>query len=263
MDVNMPVFDGLSTCKKLKETPEVANIPVIFVSALSSPEEKMAGYQAGGEDYLTKPFNEDELLAKIELTIKAAATLAEHEKNNAETMSMAMTAMATAGDVGTALQFSHASFACKSPDELAQLLLDSYESYDLMVSIRYVQANTIKYYSHSETINETEKQIMEMANDKGRFIDFGKRTLMNYERGSVLIKNMPLEDEHQYGRMKDSLGFLGDSAEARAKALDMEAALKRLLNSSKEILLEVDQTYKLMLRTLMIFPLNRRAIPTS
>lgn len=244
MDVNMPVLDGLSTCKKLKEMPEVANIPVIFVSALSTAEEKMAGYQAGGEDYLVKPFNEDELLTKIELSIKTAAAIVEHEKNNAETMNMAMTAMATAGDVGSALQFAHASFSCKSADELAQLLLESYEAYGLMVSVRYVQADGVKFYSHSAVINDTEKQIMEVANDKGRFIDFGKRTLMNYERVSVLIKNMPLEDEHQYGRMKDNLGFLGDSAEARAKALELEMAVNQLLNSSKEILLEVDKTYK-------------------
>jgi len=244
MDVNMPILDGLATCKKLKETPEVANIPVIFVSALSSVEEKMAGYQAGGEDYLTKPFNEDELLAKIELSIKTAAAIVEHEQNNAETMNMAMTAMATAGDVGTALQFAHASFACKSADELAQLLLESYEAYGLMVSIRYLQPGGIKFYSHSNIVNDTEKQIMEVAHDKGRFIDFGKRTLMNYERVSVLIKNMPLDDEHKYGRMKDNIGFLGDSAEARAKALEMEEAVNRLLNSSKEILLEVDKTYK-------------------
>ena len=244
MDVNMPVLDGLSTCKKLKETPGVANIPVIFVSALSTIEEKMAGYQAGGEDYLTKPFDEDELLAKIELSIKAAAAIVEHEKNNTETMSMAMTAMSTAGDVGTALQFSHASFACKNEDELAQLLLESYDVYGLVVSIRYVQGNEIKYYSHTGIVNDTEKQIMEVANDKGRFIDFGKRTLMNYPRVSVLIKNMPLEDEHKYGRMKDNIGFLGDAAEARASALEMESVVNRLLTSSKEILLEVDKTYK-------------------
>jgi len=244
MDVNMPVLNGLATCKKLKEMPEVANIPVIFVSALSTVEEKMAGYQAGGEDYLTKPFDEDELLAKIDLSIKTATAIIEREKNNAETMDMAMTAMATAGDVGTALQFALASFVCKSADELVQLLLEYYEIYGLMVSIRYVQENEIKYYSHSGSVNDTEKQIMEVANDKGRFIDFGKRTLMNYERISVLVKNMPVDDEHRYGRMKDNLGFLGGSTEARAKSLEMESAVNRLLTSSKEILLEVDKTYK-------------------
>ncbi|MDC9729202.1 MAG: response regulator [Methyloprofundus sp.] len=44
MDVNMPVLDGLSSCQRLKEMPEVANIPVIFVSALSTAEEKMDSY---------------------------------------------------------------------------------------------------------------------------------------------------------------------------------------------------------------------------
>lgn len=244
MDVNMPVLNGLETCQQLKEDYEVANIPVIFVSALSTTEEKMAGYKAGGEDYITKPFNEDELLAKIELTLKASAAIVEQEKSAAETMNMAMTAMSTAGDVGTALQFSNTSFLCKTADELAQALLETYSAYGLMVTIRYVQGGEVRFYSHSEVINDTEKQIIEAANDKGRFVDFGKRTLMNYERVSVLIKNMPVEDEMKYGRMKDNIGFLGDSTEARAKALDVEVALNQLLTTSKEILTEVDQAYK-------------------
>ncbi|NOQ93146.1 MAG: response regulator [Methylophaga sp.] len=244
MDVNMPVLNGLETCQKLKEDFEVSNIPVIFVSALSTTEEKMAGYKAGGEDYITKPFNEDELLAKIDLTIKASAAIVEQEKNAAETMSMAMTAMSTAGDVGTALQFSNMSFLCKTADELVQALLDTYSAYGLMVTIRYVQGSDVKFYSHSEVIGDTEKQIIEAANDKGRFVDFGKRTLMNYERVSVLIKNMPIEDEMKYGRMKDNIGFLGDSTEARAKSLEVEVALNHLLTTTKELLMEVDYDYK-------------------
>jgi len=244
MDVNMPVLNGLDTCQKLKDDFETSKIPVIFVSALSTTEEKMAGYRAGGEDYISKPFDEDELLAKIDLTIKAAAAIVEQEKSAAETMSMAMTAMSTAGDVGTALQFSNASFLVKSEDELAELLLESYSTYGLMVTIRYIQGESIKFYSHSDVIGDTEKKIIEVANGKGRFVDFGRRTLMNYDRISVLIKNMPIEDEMKYGRMKDNIGFLGDAAEARAKALEVENALNQLLTSSKAILMDVDKVYK-------------------
>lgn len=244
MDVNMPVLNGLETCKQLKDDFAVSTIPVIFVSALSTTEEKMAGYQAGGEDYITKPFDEDELIAKIDLTIKASAAIVEQEKNASETMNMAMTAMSTAGEVGTALQFSNSSFLVKSEDELAALLLESYSAYGLMVTIRYVQDSGVTFYSHSDVIGDTEKQIIESANKKGRFVDFGRRTLMNYERISVLIKNMPIEDEMKYGRMKDNIGFLGDAAEARAKALEVEMALNQLLTMSKNILMEVDQSYK-------------------
>ncbi len=244
LDVNMPKLDGIETCKQLKDDPTTSSIPIIFVSALSGHKEKMAGYKVGAEDYVSKPFDGDELFAKVALTLSATAAIAEYEKSSSETMNMAMTALSTAGNVGTALQFSNASLTCISPDELATLLLEYYSIYGLIVTLRYTQESSIKFYSHSPTITNLEKDLMNKANEQGRFIDFGKRTLMNYERVSVLIKNMPVENEQQFGEMKDNLGFIGDAAEARAKSIDIEKALNTVVLSSKKILLEIGQEYK-------------------
>ena len=52
LDVNMPDMDGLETCARLKSNTETAEIPIIFVSALASQAELMAGYEAGGDDYI-------------------------------------------------------------------------------------------------------------------------------------------------------------------------------------------------------------------
>jgi len=244
MDVNMPKLDGIETCKQLKEDPTTSSVPIIFVSALSGHQEKMTGYKVGAEDYVSKPFDGDELLAKIALTLSATATIAEYEKSSSETMNMAMTALSTAGNVGTALQFSNASLSCKTADELAELLLEYYSIYGLIVTLRYAQENSIKFYSHSPAVTDLEKQLMNQTNEQGRFIDFGKRTLMNYERISVLIKNMPVENEQAFGEMKDNLGFIGDAAEARAKSIEIEKALNTVILSSKGILAEIDQEYK-------------------
>ncbi|MEW5008014.1 MAG: response regulator [Cycloclasticus sp.] len=244
MDVNMPTMDGLETCKKLKEDASTSSIPVIFVSALSTHPERMAGYKVGAEDYLSKPFDGEELFAKVALTLSAQATIAEYEKSSADTMSMAMTALSTAGNVGTALQFANASLACKTADELAEMILEYYSIYGLIITIRYVQENTIKFYSHTNEVNDLEKKLMNQANEQGRFIDFGKRTLVNYERVSVLIKNMPVDDEQKFGEMKDNLGFIGDAAEARAQSIEVERALNTVVISSKEILSEINLEYK-------------------
>jgi|TARA_Y100000310_G_scaffold332367_1_gene407800 diguanylate cyclase (GGDEF)-like protein len=66
MDVSMPGMDGYATCRKLKEDPATSTIPVIFISGLGTPEERRKGYAAGGEDYLLKPYDMDELLTKVE-----------------------------------------------------------------------------------------------------------------------------------------------------------------------------------------------------
>jgi response regulator RpfG family c-di-GMP phosphodiesterase len=65
LDVNMPGMDGFEVCRLLKRTPELRDIPVIFVSALSDMPDKLKGFEIGGVDYVTKPFQREELLARV------------------------------------------------------------------------------------------------------------------------------------------------------------------------------------------------------
>ncbi len=65
MDILMPDMDGYETCKRMKANPLTKDIPVIFVSALDDSFDKIRAFQAGGVDYVGKPFNEAELLARI------------------------------------------------------------------------------------------------------------------------------------------------------------------------------------------------------
>ncbi|MDF3128291.1 hybrid sensor histidine kinase/response regulator [Kiritimatiellaeota bacterium B1221] len=65
LDVMMPHIDGFEVCRKLQENPETKEIPVIFITALGSVEDKITGFKTGGVDYVTKPFQNDEILARI------------------------------------------------------------------------------------------------------------------------------------------------------------------------------------------------------
>ena len=65
LDIMMPGMDGIETCRALKENPETRDIPVIFMTALSEVEDKMQGFQLGGVDYIVKPFQQEEVLARV------------------------------------------------------------------------------------------------------------------------------------------------------------------------------------------------------
>lgn len=65
LDIMMPIMDGHEVAKKLKEKPEYADIPIIFLSALNSTEDIIQGFRFGAADYVSKPFNKDELLTRI------------------------------------------------------------------------------------------------------------------------------------------------------------------------------------------------------
>ncbi len=65
LDVMMPDLDGFETCRLLKQDPQTADIPVIFMTALSNVEDKVQGFQSGAVDYVTKPLSKRELSARI------------------------------------------------------------------------------------------------------------------------------------------------------------------------------------------------------
>lgn len=65
LDVNMPVLNGFKVCKAMRKQDSLREIPVIFLTALLEPESIITGFEAGGQDYVTKPFNVVELLARV------------------------------------------------------------------------------------------------------------------------------------------------------------------------------------------------------
>lgn len=71
VDVMMPVKDGFTLAKDIRKVD--SQIPILFLTAKSLEEDKLKGFQAGGDDYLTKPFSMDELLARIEAILRRSA----------------------------------------------------------------------------------------------------------------------------------------------------------------------------------------------
>jgi signal transduction histidine kinase len=65
LDINMPVMDGYQVCAEVKKDPALATIPVIFISAYGEPMDKVKAFQAGGVDYITKPFHVEEVEARV------------------------------------------------------------------------------------------------------------------------------------------------------------------------------------------------------
>ncbi|PPT05309.1 Circadian input kinase A [Geitlerinema sp. FC II] len=70
LDILMPGIDGFETCRRLKNNPLTREIPVIFMSALSDPVDKVKGLSLGAVDYITKPFQRDEVLARLQVHLK-------------------------------------------------------------------------------------------------------------------------------------------------------------------------------------------------
>ncbi len=82
LDVMMPGLDGLETCRRLKASAETKDIPVIFMTALSEPMDKIKGFHVGAVDYITKPFQQEEVLARIENQLQIRRLQRQLEEQN-------------------------------------------------------------------------------------------------------------------------------------------------------------------------------------
>jgi DNA-binding response OmpR family regulator len=83
LDINMPEMTGYETCTRLKAEAHLASIPVIFISALNETLDKVQAFRCGGVDYVTKPFQFEEVQARVETHLKLSQLQAELKTHNA------------------------------------------------------------------------------------------------------------------------------------------------------------------------------------
>jgi len=84
LDVDMPEMNGYEVCMELKANKATAEVPVIFVSALDTAIDKVAAFAAGGADYITKPFQVAEVMARIEYQLRLARLTRDLARKNEE-----------------------------------------------------------------------------------------------------------------------------------------------------------------------------------
>ncbi len=70
LDIMMPGIDGYETCRELRTMPSLHHTKIVMVSAKAMVNERLEGYNAGADDYITKPFEEEELLAKVRIYLR-------------------------------------------------------------------------------------------------------------------------------------------------------------------------------------------------
>lgn len=84
LDVIMPGMDGYTVCREMRSDPLLKEVPILFLTAKTKDEDKITGFKAGADDYLSKPFNIDELILRIRAIIRRSANRSVPENENPE-----------------------------------------------------------------------------------------------------------------------------------------------------------------------------------
>ncbi len=214
LDVEMPELDGLDTCRRLLEIEP--QCPVLFVSANCSDDERLAGYSAGGYDYISRPCNADELLAKLRIIFDHQKKRNEVVEINQNITKAFMEVSAGNGEQGILIRFAVAVAQTHTHKELAEALIYSLgELNGLKASVLIKGKHKNLFWSDRGECCPIEVQVLEALRCRGRFYEFNNRLQVNEEHVSVLIKNMP-EDEMARGRYKDHIPLLLQIASSMA-----------------------------------------------
>jgi len=246
-DVEMPQMNGYELCSKVRSLEELKEIPFIFVSAKTSLEEKLKGYDVGGDEYITKPLEGDEVLVKIKHIIENRVRHQTLTRQLQDSHNAAMQAMSYTGYLGQVLQFLKSTEDVSTFAALAEKLFEVSSALGLTTAIQFHTPNEILNFKKEAEVTPLEANVIELARSKGRIFDFQSRTIFNYKEFSLLILNMPVADNEKYGMLKDVLGNLCDTIESKAKLLASNALVKQkeeVITTVTHALQTIEQTYR-------------------
>lgn len=232
MDIGMPGMNGFEACLKIRNTPELAAIPVIFVSSHDTLEERLQAFDVGADDFVIKPFELEEVSRKIARAVKLKAghwQLAQ-EKSAAE--GAAQTALTLLAEMGLVLNFTRSCLSARSFVSLADQTIDTCASMGLNAHVQIRSPlGTITRTGEGEA-SALEESIFERTREIGRLFSFRRRMICNYDNFSVLISNMPLDDPELCGRIRDHAAMIGETGSAAVASIELrlqvEAAAREL-----------------------------------
>ena len=244
LDVNLPGMDGYTLCRQIKDNPALRSIPVTFVSSNDTTEERITGYDAGGEDFIVKPFEPEELLRKLLVAqnmITGQRSLAV-QAEEAELLSSLV--MANMDETGILLQFMSKLIAMESDDEIATGLLELMQRYGLEGVVQTRIGGKAKTVSANGTDHPLEVAVIEHVRDQGRIFEFRQRSVHNFERVTLMVNNLPLDNPDFCGRLRDHLSVAAQGVDSRLKALEAEATLQEAQSGVRNALESVSETIR-------------------
>ena len=242
LDINLPGMNGYTFCQQIKSDGRLRKMPVIFVSGHDSPEERIAGYDAGGEDFIVKPFEPEELLRKVKVAqqiVQNQRTLAEQVEESEHLSSLVLASM---DETGILLQFMSKLIAMNSAQEICAGGLELLRRYRLEGVVQTRLDGETLTMSASGTNLPLEASVIEHVRNQGRIFEFSRRSVHNFERVTLMINNLPLDDPEYCGRLRDHLSVAAQGIDSRLKALSDEIRSRRAEQGIQQALENVGKT---------------------
>ncbi len=226
LDVAMPGMDGYETCLELRKLAHVQNTPVLFLSGRCGVEEKLKGYEVGGDDYITKPFQAEELLAKIRKTIEYRKNAEKLDEKAKRAMKLAAVAIKENNHISIALHFFQRAFQCPSFEDLATSFFEVMGQFALPCTLCFWRDNEQMMFYDDGISRPMESELLLQSRGKEMVWRHGKRMILNFKYISLLVKNTESNLFDATVPLEGVLSTLFSGMQARFLSLLQEKALQ-------------------------------------
>ena len=241
LDVSMPYMDGYEVCKLLRGNSKTAEIPIIFVSALASSEDRLAGYEAGGDDYVTKPVSKEKLLSSVERYLHIATENIELKERAQLAVNTALDAMTFNSEVGQLIEFIKTVAESKSLGGIAGNMMICANNFGINSCILIRDDDKDNYFGCQD--NTVEAKVLSKCMSSGeRIVNLGPRSVFCDGSIGILAINMPLSDPLTYGRLKDHMMVLCNLASQLSIAVILRGKAKRQREEASEVFFDKFET---------------------
>lgn len=227
LDIGLPGMDGYEFCRLVKDNDKSSEIPVTFISGHDTIDSRIKGYDAGGEDFIVKPFNPEELLRKVKVAATIVASkqqLAERARASDELSTLALASM---GDSGVMLQFMSKLISWYDEKEVADGMLELLRQFSIDGVVQARIGDRAHVVSRAGVNLPLEVSVLNHVRGMDRIFEFRDRAVYNYDRITIMVNNMPVGDEMLCGRIRDNLAIGAQGAASRLESLEVEWKSKK------------------------------------
>ncbi|PCJ34389.1 MAG: hypothetical protein COA99_14680 [Moraxellaceae bacterium] len=224
LEIDLPDMDGYTLCQQLKHRSGESGCAVIFLTEALTLEEKMDGYKHGCDEFITKPFQPEELVNIAKKTLEKKSIQRKMLNKSDTATQTAFTAMRQSSEMGLIIRFMEDSTNSIDLESLGLQFIELLKNFSLDGCLRFKAVEKNVFVGCLD--GSANAQCLSMDYEKNRFISDGTALLVNHPIVSILIHDMPIADETRYGEIRDFIGIVINLIAARTQSINMEHELK-------------------------------------
>lgn len=246
LDVSMPGIDGFSLCRILRENPATRHVPVIFASGLLDLDSHLAGYDAGGDDFVIKPLNFPELKQKMDvlLRLREQASSLRQQIDDSELLTSLI--LSNLDEYAVLVKFLRALNGCEQYGDISTAMFEMLDAFHLDGVLQF------RVDTYNLTINKQgemrpiEASIINQIRDMGSVVTYKARSAYNFGYVSLMVYNMPQSDPELCGRLRDHFAIAVETANSRVTAIAERQENNRTKSEIALMLSEVGSAAQLL-----------------